>query len=442
VGTEPRKLPWLPALIGYGALGAPLAMLTGPVFVALPTWMVADLGVPQAAVGLALLLARIWDGACDPVAGWLSDRTQDRRIWIALGLPLTLLGAWGLFRAEPGITAVDIGLWSVVLYTGWTLMKLNHDAWGAELSPDYAERVRITTAREGAGILGGILAIMLIGYSTSGTQAPGLAWAYGSLFWLLLLTLPLGVAALLATAQPARTALAQCPGWRDTWHMLKDHASVRQLSIAYAFNNLASALPATLFILFVTHSLGRPDWQGLLILVYFVSAILGLPLWVWAGKRFGKHQAWRLSILIAALAFLPAAFFREGLEIQFAIVCVLTGVCLGGDMVLPPAIQADIADEIRLVSGKDQTAMLFALLNLITKLGYAAAVGIGFGILALVGFNQAADAQNSATAIATLAGLYAVGPAVLKILAVLSLRGFRLDAARQAAIRAQLEARA
>ena len=62
------------------------------------------LGISPAAMGTILLLSRIWDGLCDPVTGFLSDRTRcrlgRRRPWIvAAALPVA--ATFALLWAPP-----------------------------------------------------------------------------------------------------------------------------------------------------------------------------------------------------------------------------------------------------------------------------------------------------------------------------------------------------
>ena len=60
----------------------------------------------------------------------------------------------------------------------------------------------------------------------------------------------------------------------------------------------------------------------------------------------------------------------------FALICVVTGLCLGADLALPPAIQADVADWDRLRFRRNRTAGLFALWGMATKLALALAAGL------------------------------------------------------------------
>ena len=418
-------------LAAYGLLALPLAALTGPVFAALPTYFVSDLGMDQAAVGLALLLARLWDGVSDPLIGMASDRygsSRRRRVlWMGAGLPLTILGAFGLFTLGPALTPLTIALWSILLYTGWTAMKLNHDAMGSELASDYGERTRITAWREGFGLIGGLIAIVLLGWGVA-DGGPGLGPAFGLLFWFVAGGLLLGAVGLALGPQPDPDEARAGFAWRDLVSILRDNRPLRVLAISYFLTQLAAALPATLFLLFVEFVLGRPDLRAPFILTYFLCAVLGVPLWQWASRRIGKHKAWQLGMLITAVSFLPAIFFREGADICFALVCVATGVCLAADRVLPPAMQADVADIEKARSGRRPAGVLVAMLGLLSKLAYALAVGVAFAVLDRVGFSATPGSNNSAAALTWLAVLYALLPALLKLASVWVLQRYTLDA--------------
>ena len=76
-------------------------------------------------------------------------------------------------------------------------------------------------------------------------------------------------------------------------------------------------------------------------------------------------------------------------------VCVLTGLCLGADMALPPAIQADVADWDRLRYRRNRTAGLFSLWNMATKLALALAAGLLLPTLAALGIEEATPAASA-----------------------------------------------
>ena len=66
------------ALAAYGALGLPLAMAMLPIYVLVPNFYAADLGLGLALTGSVLFLARLLDTVQDPWLGRLIDRRSPR----------------------------------------------------------------------------------------------------------------------------------------------------------------------------------------------------------------------------------------------------------------------------------------------------------------------------------------------------------------------------
>ena len=85
-----------------------------------------------------------------------------------------------------------------------------------------------------------------------------------------------------------------------------------RLIAAFLLNGFANAIPATLFLYFVSDRLGAPDWRGPLLLVYFACAVAGVPLAVRAANRFGKHRAWCGAMLATCPIFALAGFLGPG----------------------------------------------------------------------------------------------------------------------------------
>ena len=108
---------------------------------------------------------------------------------------------------------------------------------------------------------------------------------------------------------------------------------------------------------------------------------------------------------------------------------------------LPRAMMADAADELRLDSGSDQTGVLYALLISSWKLGGALAVGLSFAALALVGYKPALMAANTPEAIAGLELVFAGPSAVLFLIGAWLAFTYPLTRDKHAAVRAALDLR-
>jgi Na+/melibiose symporter-like transporter len=439
--AAPRE-PALPALhlAGAGLPALPMAMVLIAAYVYLPTFYARQFGLDLAAIGVILFVTRIADMISDPLVGALSDRWTTRwgrrRPWIALGVPLTAVSLAFLMSPPGAVGQGHLLFWALVLTLGWTFITVPLSAWGAELSDYYHQRSRVAAVRNAFGIVGTLAAILIAalpGLDPRVDQAMAMAW----LGWAVAVLLPLGVLFLLIAVPERRLAPAAATPWREGLRVLAGNAPLRRLLLAGFVNAVANGLPGTLFLLFAAHVVKMDAAQsGGALLFYFGAAFVSLPLWLRLSYRIGKHRAWTVAMLAAALAFVTVLFAGPGDFWLFVGMSVATGLALGGDLVFPAAIQADVVDADRAAGGAQRAGLILALNQMAAKLGLALAVLVAFPLLALAGF----DAQNpqGERGLWALAALYAALPIVLKLAAVALVRRFPLGVSEQAVLRAAL----
>lgn len=426
-----------PQLWLYGLPGLPLAALGLPLYIYLPTFYASELGLGLATVGLLLLLARITDVISDPLVGWFSDHLplRHRRKWLmAAGAPVLMISLHALFTPPEGVGPMWLLGWSLLVYLAWTLITLPYSAWGAELSDEYDYRSHITASREGFVLLGTLVAAALpLALGLGSTQTGEILAA---LKWFLLLLLPLSLL-LALTLVPEHARHSAPVRFSQGLELLRSNRHFARLITAYLLNGIANGLPATLFLLFVTHVLGTPDMFGVLLGVYFVAGIVGLPLGVLLARRFSKHRAWSLSMIWACLIFMWTPFLQTGDFVPFLIICMLSGLSLGIDLALPASIQADVIDLDTAQGGGQRAGLFFGLWGMTTKLALALAVGLSFPLLQGAGFSagQAGEDGN----VLMLALLYGALPIPFKLAAAFMMWRFSLDRARHGSLREQLD---
>lgn len=135
-------------------------------------------------------------------------------------------------------------------------------------------------------------------------------------------------------------------------------------------------------------------------------------------------------MLATCSIFAVSGFLGDGDLVAFGAICVCTGVLLAFDLVLPPSMQADVIDNDTAVSGSQRSGMYFAAWALATKLSLAAALGVTFPMLSLLGFDPAQD-RSSPDALKGLSMLYAWAPIVPKLAAIGLMWGFPIDRVAQ-----------
>ncbi len=405
-------------LLSYGLPGLPLAVLSLPLVVYLPAFYTQDLGLSLLAVGGALLLARLFDVFSDVFIGNLTDRASrrgiSRKLVIATGVPLLLLGIDQLFAPTGTATFGSLLVWSLLAYLGWTLIAIPYYAWGADLSGDAHARTQLAGSREGFTILGVAVVIFVPALLGISDQPTTIMRGVADVLWWVL-PVAVAIALLRVPDAPARTATAVATAM-GPFAALRANAPMRRLLAAYTLSNVANALPATLFIFFITHVLAAADRIGLFLGIYFLAGILALPVWVALARRYGKVRSWAWSMLLATLAFAGAPWLGEGDLVLYGMICLFTGLAYGADLALPASIQADMVDLDQHYCGRQRAGLLFGLWGLATKLAAALGVGLAFGALGLVGFD--AQSVNSTATLGLLALLYGLAPILLKLVSI------------------------
>jgi GPH family glycoside/pentoside/hexuronide:cation symporter len=426
----------------YALPALPLAALALPLYVIVPTFYSDVIGLPIAAVGAVLLVIRILDAVTDPLFGWLSDSFPypggRRRGFFLLSLPLTSISTFMLFWPPEGAGLGYLALWGMLVSIGYTWTMLPYTAWGAELSTDYAGRSRISAWREGSTLFGTLIAICVpfsLGIQTQeglhGLAVMGVVVAVG---------LPLvGVVAARLVHEPADRSTRVVRISESIRYIAANRPFVRLIT-AFLLNGFANAIPATLFLYFVSQRLGAPDLRGPLLFVYFFSAIAGVPVAIRTSKLFGKHRAWCGSMVLTCLIFCVAGFLGNGDVYAFGVICIATGLLLGFDLALPPSIQADVIDYDTAHSGVQRSGLYFASWSLATKLSLAGAVGLVFPLLSATGFDPQSATVGSA-ALDTLSILYAWLPILPKVIAIGLMWNFPLGEAEQQELRRKIAAR-
>ncbi len=410
-----------PALAAYAAPALPLAALAVPLYIYLPTLYAETLGLGLTLVGAILLAARIFDALTDPLVGVLADRFPRRKPWLLGALPLVCVSVWALFFPPAGAGAGHLLGWSLALYLGWTALQVPYLAWGTDLSHAYHGRTRIAGAREAALLIGTLAA----------TLTPALLGLTGlaavNALGLMIVVLLVPAIGLACWRLPEKApVLTPKPSRKEAFRLLVTNKPFRLLLVAYLLNGIANGLPATLFLSFVADRLGAPEATGPALALYFVSGLAGVPLWLWLSRRWGKHRVWRAGLLLSCAAFLPAPFLSLGDAPLFFALAVATGLMMGADLVLPPAMQADVIEADRLAGGGERAGLYFALWGMATKASLALAVGLAFPLLDLAGFVPGTTQSSGGWA---LAALYGGAPLAFKLLAWGLLRGYALDEA-------------
>ncbi len=400
--------------LAYGLLRAPLALLELPLFVLLPAFYADKLGLSLATVGAVLFFTRAVDAVADPAIGTLLDRQREPqtcRRWILFGLPVLALGYAAVFLPPPGVPVVAwLALASIATYLAYSVVSIAYQTWGAGLGSGPIERVRVTATREAAGLAGVLLSASLLVPERAGWLV-ALFFVTAAIAALAIMRAPLPTIGTPAPAMPAAPSTSLLTRIVASWRQVIGHRPFRSVLAAFLANGIASAIPATLVLFFVADVLQAPGQAPMFLILYFLAAAVGMPLWVRIARRLGLRRAWLTGMAVSIAAFAWAFGLGAGNTLAFGVICLMTGLALGADLAMPPAILATIlaADD----APRDSEGSIFGIWNLATKVNLAAAAGLALPLLEFLGYLPGQlSAKAETAAAASAAGTQALAAAL------------------------------
>jgi GPH family glycoside/pentoside/hexuronide:cation symporter len=400
----------LAAMLYYGLFGLPLAMLALPIYVYVPQFYAQRGGLTLAVIGAALLAARTAAAFIDPLLGWWITRAGGAyRRFVLLALPLLLVGYGALFH-PPSLSGVATLAWFLaslmLVYTGFSLATIAHQSWGAALSQRPGERANIAAVRESCALLGVMLAAAVPAFF--GNDALSLTFAATLLTGaaLLLLRAPRAASGI---AEPAHDANAPPNGLATLLRPFRQRR-FRWLFLVLMVNGVAASIPATLFLFFAGDRLKLGASASLFLLLYFASAAASMAAWPAIARRVGEARAWMGSMLLSALVFVWAYGLGAGDAIPFGVICAVSGLALGADLALPPALLAGVIAGAG-DSGRREAAY-FGVWNWGVQMTLALAAGVALPALEWLGY-----VPGAAQGLGALSFAYALLPCCLKLLA-------------------------
>ncbi|MDP2263173.1 MAG: MFS transporter [Hydrogenophaga sp.] len=412
--------------LGYGLLGLPLAFVALPLYVILPNHYARAFSAPLAALGAVLLGARLVDAVLDPLIGRWCDRLFIRGprtvlLTAAVAAVALALGLWGLLFPPAAVQQAGMaallawaGVVMALTYTAFSVVGVAHQAWGARLGGNEAQRSRVVAWREGLALLGVLMAAVLPGTLGLGATVGAFAGLLALGWW--------AWSRSLTPAIPSRAQLFRRTAGQPLQASVNTRSPLRQpafrrLLAVFVLNGTASAIPATLVLFFVQDRLrASAASEPAFLATYFLCAALSMPLWVRVVARLGLARTWLAGMALSVAVFIWAATLGAGDTTAFLIVCALSGVALGTDLALPGALLAGLIGRLG-ERGKSEGAY-FGWWSFAAKLNLALAAGLALPLLAVFGYTPG---SRDPTALWTLTVAYCLLPCALKLMAGVAL---------------------
>jgi Na+/melibiose symporter-like transporter len=406
------------SLFQYSILALPLAFAGLPLYIHAPDFYVRDLGLNIGLIGIILLAIRLFDAVQDPLIGYISDKHASGRFEIIAAGAVMLAGGMAALFYGPQF-GFPVYVWftlsMVLATTGFSIVTINLNMIGGFWHDNPDQRRRISAWREAFTLTGLLIASVLPAALQILIPAED---AFRVLFWVF------GVVMVAGFVMFTRFMARLSRGHKIIKAVTKKGLSFRPIITGpdrhffgvYFLTHLAAAIPGVLVLFFIRDYLGAGHLSGLFLCLYFIAGAALMTVWVKLANIIGSERAWLVSMLLAVATFSWAFFLHPGDIIFYGIICVLSGLALGADLALPPAI---LADRITRQNTEDEATQYYALMAFISKTAIAIASGFSLFILDQLGF--IAGAKNPPEVMQGLITLYALVPCLIKLIAAFAL---------------------
>ena len=409
--AAPRAHPGTLRLAAFGLLGTPLAFAALPIYIHVPRFYAEHAGLSLSLLGALLLALRLLDAFIDPFIGAWTDRVPRRPV-IVVALLLLGLGFTGLFQPPEGAGLGWLAGTLALVTLGYSVSTIAYQAWLADAEISEPARTQGVALRE-FFILLGIVAASVLPTTLADNLGEGLH-AMVSVVWPLI-----GIGAVAALVWSPLPVLHREPVNIPVLAQLRaavGEPRFRALLTLFAISAVATAVAATLGAFYIADVLEAEAIQEQFFGAYFLCAVASLPFWTAAVRRIGFARSWFLGLLLTVAAFLIAPFLGVGDIGPYFVLCVVAGVALGAELVVPAAwLAALLASD---PPGSERAGACLGWWTLMNKLSLAIAAGFALPLIEWLGFQAG---QRSSDGLAALTAVYAFTPIVLKALAALLL---------------------
>lgn len=433
--------------IGYGFGDMSSSMFWKLFSYFLPFFYSNVFGLSLADAGVLMLVTRIWDAVSDPMMGIIADRTKTR--WgkyrpylLFFALPFAVCGILLFTTPENGKT-----VWAYVTYilmmTVYTGINVPYGSLLNVMTADSDEKSVLSSYRMFFAYAGSFIALFaweplcnmfdkgrVVAEGASGLASVSTspeAW-HNAMLIIACFCFILFILSFLLTKEHVKSESTVSVG-KDLKLLISNKPWWLLIGAALAsnlFNTVRGTTTAYFFADYIQKTVEMaPQWAFLVSASIFLSIgeianMVGVVLAVPMSKSLGKKTTYMVSmaaliVLSILFFFLPATTGGYWAMLGFQIIIsVFTGVISP----LVWSMYADVADYSELKDGTASTGLIFSSASMAQKFGGAFGGSAVMWILAAFGYDTAAGAIQTETAITGLRILMSWVPALVAALSI------------------------
>ena len=401
---------------GLGAVGKDMVYMLSASFV---LYYYQDvLGVSAIAMGMILLVARIFDAFNDPIMGILVAKTKTKwgkfRPWLLIGTLLNAVLLYLLYAAPPTLSGNGLIVYAAIAYVMWgvtyTMMDIPFWSMIPAFTSGGKEREDLTTlARSCAGVGSALVTILTM---KCVTMLGGSDEAKGFKYFALIISVLFIVFTVLTCTmiKEKSTVDIKAPTVKEMFKALLENDQAIYVVITIVLVNCSLYLTSNLLIYFFKYDLGGANWSDNYTLfnafgggIQILSMMLFFPLF---RKFFNAIKICFISFAMAitgyAVLFILMCMGNNNLYVLF-VPGFLIFVAFGMLTVLTTVFLANTVDYGEWKNKRRDESVIFSMQTFVVKL--ASGIAVMSASVCLSVFKISEDTSDAVGAVASSSSL-------------------------------------
>lgn len=404
-------------------------------------------GIPAAAAGTIMLIARGWDMVSDPIMGIIADRTRTRWgkfrpyiLWMAL--PYSILAVLTFTTPELGDTGkvVYAAVTYFLLMTVFTAINLPYSSLGAVMTADSYERAGLNSYRFIFAFVGQLIvsgtALTLANRFGKGDTARGYQLTLLLFAAISFILFMITFSSTRERVHPPKTQQENLK--QDIRNLFRNRPWVILFFVGiisfvmFAMQNLSVAY-------YFKYYIGNDAGVQLFNVIGTIALIVVIPFSKPLSRRFGKRNVFLASSLLSGIFFMLIYLPREGNIVMVYVFNILAKMAYAPAVPLLWTMLADTADYSEWKTGRRSTGLTFSAATFAQKAGWGIGGALAGWLLAL--FRFVPNVEQAAAAITGIKLMISVFPGILYMSCAVLLFFYTIDHKTCLIMQEELEAR-
>ncbi len=400
-------------------------------------------GLLPVAVGILMMVAKIWDAVNDPIFGVIVDRTRSKRgklhPWL-FAVPIPMIIFTILTFYAPQVSYMYKLIYAYVTFILWDMVFTISDVpyWGlsAAMTHNPKERLNLITMARIFCNIG--IAISIVLPPLMFGRFPDQRTGY---FWTAVLFVTIGGLLFYLAAFGTKERVidvSEPSSFRENWHLIRQNKPLLILQASRMLGAFRMVLAAA-GTYFAIYNLGDEAYFSLLGGILIASMIFAMFITPFFTKRFSKRFLYMASLGLGAVSHLAMFAFGYGNLTLVFVFLFLCGMSLGMNDVITYTMVGDTVDYLQWKTGKRTEGLCFSMQTFTTKM--QTAFGLFWMGLVLEFSGYIKETEQTAQALTGIFSLISLFPGIAAILSILPMFFYDLTEAKHEKILSELQTR-